>query len=241
MQSMQRSHQFAEFRRDFFRVYDTWRFIDQGLTQGRQDAPRLAGELQTHGRLFAEMFLCRLVDVFETYVSDILRAAFRKWPEILKGDDQVELARVLCFANLDEFFEDLFERQVMTLCYGGLETLRVWCEERLGLDIAGEATTWRTATEAVEVRNAIVHNHGRVGPKFLSALRDTEYAPGDVVVITVENFNEFTAPLAKLAGRIDRIVVDKFGLECVAIDTTREPDRVEVEESSTGGGTTPRP
>jgi hypothetical protein len=89
--------------------------------------------IRNKSQALLQMILTRVVDGFNTYMSEIIRAALRARPEVLRSQEQVRLDYLLKFTSLDELREDRVDRKVLELGYKGFHDLDEWCQSRLGI------------------------------------------------------------------------------------------------------------
>ena len=82
--------------------------------------------------------------------------------------------------------------------------------DRLGLAIDSEADCIRSATEAIAVRNVVVHNRGLANERFLRVTGRHDLKPKDSVPINYEAASLWKKALFDSAQLIDRAVVAKY-------------------------------
>jgi hypothetical protein len=121
--------------------------------------------------LILQMILCRTVDNFLTYVSDLMTLIFRERPEVMRSNDKVSFNDVLQFSSMPELIAHLADRRVHELSYRGLSDLAKYFEEQMGIALAADPDALRYLAVSVEIRNLISHNRGRVNQMFLDRLK----------------------------------------------------------------------
>ena len=71
------------------------------------------------------MFLTRIVDNFQVYLTEIIRMVLRKRPEILSGRKQeISLGYILDFNSIESLTQDIIEAKVNSLSYDGFVKLK---------------------------------------------------------------------------------------------------------------------
>jgi len=97
----------------------------------RPSEPPFRKSLKNHSGLMYEMALCRAVDGYLTYLTELLAIIFKTRPEILRSSDQVTLDFVLGHPTLPRLVSALVERKVNQLSYQGTRDLARFLEKRL--------------------------------------------------------------------------------------------------------------
>ncbi len=178
------------------------KYVDAGL--GKTDPPRFE-------RLWMEVVLCRSVDGFDAYLTDILRAIFLAKPKTLRSAEKVEVREVMTCGSIQEFARQLAVRKADELSASGLGAILNFLGG-LGVRVPIDERIRRATTAAIAVRNVIVHNRGRADAKFLRLVNIENLRVGDLVPLK-ENLEILCKCLVYVAGKIDLAVVDKFGLQ----------------------------
>lgn len=168
--------------------------------------------IRTRAQALLEVTLTRVVDGFTTYLSEVIRAALRARPELLRSQEQVRLDYALRFATLDEFREDLVDRKVLELSYKGFHDLDAWCQSRLGVALLSPNADSQQLTELIETRNAISHARGRVGAKYLRLVSDSSFKLGEVRKLNPDYLYASARLLFNTVAKVDSEIATKFGL-----------------------------
>ncbi len=168
--------------------------------------------IRKRSQALLETILTRMVDGFNTYMSDIIRAVLWAKPEILRSQQQVRLDYVLKFASFEQLREDLVDRKVLDLGYKGFHDLDEWCQSRLGIASISADGASDELTELIETRNAISHARGRVGPKYLRLVPNSSFKLGEVRTLSVDYLYASARLLFNTVADIDKEIASKFGL-----------------------------
>lgn len=191
----------------------------EAVLQNRQLKPGEDGPLGTqlaYSRpLVCELILCRMVDNFLQYVIDLLREIHQKRPETIKSADTVRLDELLERSSIESIIDWLVERKVQQLSHRGMRDLASYVNRTLGFDLFAAPEDLETATLLVEIRNAIVHNRGRVSD--VNAKRDARLREvvGKRIDVEILDLAMYTTFLQKAVKKADERATEKFGLQQV--------------------------
>jgi len=118
-------------------------------------------------RLFTEMMLCRGVDNYLTYISELLMLIYRSCPETMKSKETVTFETILSHSDYDDLLRAISEEKVLSLSYKGYAELNEYLRDRMHFPIVVNEQSLLVATHLIETRNIIVHNSGIVNKVFL--------------------------------------------------------------------------
>lgn len=168
--------------------------------------------LLQHLPFFTEMLLCRVVDSYLTYISNMLSLIFRTKPETMKSQEQVTIEDILEHKTIDDLISYLAESRVNELSYRGMRELSSYLRKRIGFNLLAEDRLLEDVVQIIEVRNLIVHNRGIINRIFLSRVPSYAGALGDHVNIDLELFFYYSDTLARAVHDMDVRAADKFSL-----------------------------
>lgn len=175
--------------------------------------------LDPYRNLLAQMMLCRGVDNFLTYISELLTLIFRTRPEILKSSRQVKLDWILQYQTMEDLILGLVERRVDELAYESLADLANDISKELGFQLF---TSDEDSSHAILInaeRNIIVHNRAVINRRFLAQTGVLVSAKLSVRLgLDLEVVIEELLFLARLVNDIDVRAVQKFNLPLVLDD-----------------------
>jgi hypothetical protein len=173
--------------------------------------------LKRHNQMFLQMFFARLVDNFQVYVMETIRAALARQPKILASSEpQLSLEYAFQFATLDEMIEDVIERKVSDLSYQGLPRLREWCGAR-GIPLVISDNDAAALNEAIVIRNVIAHHRGMVDARYLRNSPSPSVAVGSLRELSIRQVFDTFALLNRVVRETDKAVMEKFDLEAASI------------------------
>jgi hypothetical protein len=169
-------------------------------------------DLGYHSELISQMLLCRMVDSFVTYISELLTIIFAVRPEMLRSQEQVTVKYVLEHSTMEEFVRDVIERRVHSLSYKGLRDLNAYVSRMFDLSLFESVTTAERAVRLVEMRNLLAHNNGVVNKIFLSRVPESTDTCGTRLTVGANNMHDHLTFLYTAAGNVDKRAIDKFNL-----------------------------
>ncbi|MDQ3686595.1 MAG: hypothetical protein M3430_13505 [Acidobacteriota bacterium] len=103
---------------------------------------KLVYSFSAHIPLMAELVLCRSIDNYLVYLSQLLALIFRTKPETLKSGEQERLDFILKHSSMDDLIGALAEKRVDKLAYMGMRDLARYFEEKLGLNCFHRLKAW---------------------------------------------------------------------------------------------------
>ena len=127
--------------------------------------------LAPYRQVIFEMLLCRMVDNFLTYISDLLSLIYETNPDVLtRTQETVSVQTVFQHSSLDDLRSEIVERRIMNLSYRGMKELQTYLAEptQLNLKIFTTKEGLQFASYVIQIRNLIVHNRGVINRTFLS-------------------------------------------------------------------------
>lgn len=169
-----------------------------------------------HRQFVNEVVLARVVESFDHYLLQILRDIFIAQPNMLKGEQTIDVATVIDLKDYNAIIERIVERRLHDLAYKPLSELNAFIESRTGISLFGDEDAKAAAILATEVRNLIAHNDCKTNLHFQ---KRTVGISVDCVVEPSGKLRLEDVWLRKLCYRLDGIVFDfderaakKFGL-----------------------------
>ncbi len=181
-------------------------------------------EFRSHGQLLLEMMLCRGIDNYLCYLSELLFELFRIRPETLKSGERLKTQDVLSHSTMEDLIHALAERRVQRLAYAGLRELAAYADERLGIPLFDDEHSLARAVRIVELRNIVVHNRGVINNVFLSRVTDSEWELGTHPQLWSPFLMDELDFLAKSVAALDNAVAKKFGVP-QSVSRTPPPDQ----------------
>ena len=159
-----------------------------------------------------EMALCRAVDNYLCYMSDLLAIIIMKRPEILRSSEIVKLDFILGFSDMKALISDLAEKKVNHLSYQGMRDLYTYMNEKLGFQIFQDEDQKERAVKIIEIRNLIVHARGIVTKIFKHKVPNFNLKLGKKIELSVtQTFNDVNF-FSECVLYADEVAIKKFKL-----------------------------
>lgn len=176
------------------------------------DPGRLTTFLRSKRQVLLEVFLARLVDNFQTYLVDLVRAVLHAKPAMLSTRQQtLTLEELLKYDRIEDLVHDVIERRVNALAYEGFNELQSWCAER-GLEIQAAQKDRDAVVELIAARNVIAHNRSVVDEKYMRTTPTGRFSPGEVRKLEVDDFFGALTLLHRVVSETDHRAAEKFQL-----------------------------
>jgi len=170
----------------------------------------------------AELLLCRIVESFLAYLSDLLILIFKTKPEILRSTKTEQLEFILQFQTMEELIAALSEKKANELAYQSLTDISKYFEDKLGLPIFDTVEAKELTCTLSEIRNVIVHARGTITSIFKKRLPNYSGEIGGKIALNLSEVAEHTDFLARLALNLDNQASSKFNLIKQPIDSSLE-------------------
>lgn len=165
-----------------------------------------------HETLASEMALCRVVDNYLTYVTDLLGLIFAARPETLKSSESVTLEFVLTYPTTPQLIRAIVRKKVDQLSYQGMKDLMDFCSKRLQFPLLKSQEDIAKAVKLIETRNIIVHNRGIVNETFLRRVPDPGFAKGHQVKLEWPDILAYANFLSHIVHEHEYGARQKFGI-----------------------------
>ena len=165
-----------------------------------------------HWPLILEMIVCRSVDNYLVYISELLALVFKTRPEMLKSSDMVKLDFVLKHESMNDLINALAEQKVSELSYQGMRELSTFLSKRFDFGLFTEPNELEQAIQIVQARNLIVHNRGIVNAIYLSRVSNAASQIGRPIFLTTMEVFEDIMFLGCSVADIENRAISKYGL-----------------------------
>ena len=168
-------------------------------------------------RVLTELVLGRLVDDFKGYLCEIVADGFSIRPDlldeakikleerkiILKFYDSADVDFASCYAH---FKVDKLSSSI------NVKDFVAFCSELIGEEITPDASDITTATEALAVRNLLVHTKGKVNARFISRTGRTDVKIGKLINVSTTDCQRWDRAMWNLVKVVDHAIVTKIGI-----------------------------
>lgn len=194
--------------------------------------------LRKNRQSLLEMFFVRLVDNFQNYLADLIRAVLHANPSMLRTRQQtLTLEELMGYERIEDLVHDIIERRVNSLTYEGFIELQTWCSER-GLEIRVNETDRDAVVELIAVRNVITHNRGIVDERYLRTVPGSTFSLADVRELDTDDLAQAQILLSGVVTETDEHAALKFDLP---ISELRSRLKDVMGELNEGGEVNPEP
>lgn len=179
----------------------------------KEDLKKIATEkLKKYIKLILELWLCRLVESYENYLSSILKDVFICCPNILKSSETVKIDEILKYDTMEDFIKELTERKVSELSYSSFDDLYDFFDKKLGIKIIDDKGK-NLIREAIEIRNISTHNNCIINRRYISKLNVDEDLIGKKKDITAQYLGNVIDTLYDNVMDIDSRLIKKFKIK----------------------------
>ena len=176
-------------------------------------------ELKLHLGPLYEMMLCRLVDNFQTYITEILTEIYSIHPDLLVQSGiklQLTADNVFSAGSLEELRGRVIERHVRGLIYENFAKLVKTLADptQLKFKLFTRKYAIVIASDFFEVRNLLVHNRGVINHTFLDRVQKLQNVQlGQRPNVDPRYLNIAANFFFHHASEIDKRAVKQFKLE----------------------------
>ena len=170
-------------------------------------------KLKKYLNLILELWLCRLVESYENYLSSVLKDVFLCCPQILKSSETVKLDEVLKYNTMDDFVTELTEKKINELSYSSFDDLFDFFNKKLGMQIIDNDADKTLIKEAIEIRNISVHNDCVINRRYIKKLDLDENLIGTRRQIKAEYLSHIIDVLYNNVIKLDSRLIKKFDIK----------------------------
>lgn len=207
---LERGHDLVHFVGMFFLVPERLDETLRTLLGGEQHPAELIRytDVAEHYRSLAlELVVIRSVDLYLTYLAQLMRTVLEAEPRALRSHATRELDWILSHATMEELTRHLIDEEVQRLSLAGFAALDSAFSERLGLPLAGSGERG-VLQETIEMRNVLVHEHAIVSDTYVRRVPWTNFSVGDR--LTVDDANARNVRVAEAVLDLDLRARTKF-------------------------------
>lgn len=190
--------------------------------------------LRNNRQALLEMFVSRLVDNFQKYLVDLIRAVLRSRPAMLSTSQQsLTLEELLKYGRIEDLVHDIIERKVNSLSYEGFDDLHAWCLDR-GIPVQVPDPDRDAVVELIATRNVIAHNRGFIDEHYMRTVVSPRFQIGAARALEPADLFGALALLNRVVFATDEAALQKFGLNSVEIGEAKRGDRSEPPDELVG-------
>jgi len=206
----------VRFFKDYLSLWEYILFVPALVRRASKEYDVVRLKYKTYYQLLWQMWLCRAVDGFLVYVSELLALIFNTFPDAMKAHEKTErfnLEVVLKYDTKEDIIKAIAEDIVNTLSYKSMRDINKYLSERFNFALFTTDEHLDRAFLLNEIRNLIVHNRSVVNRIFLEKLPDSKFEEGEVIDLKGESIFYDIEFLGNCVADIDIRASDIFSLE----------------------------
>lgn len=194
-------------------VQNVFKESDEQFVQATLDELDKSASAEKVRLMCLEIMICRNVEVFDYYISQMLRIIFTQRPEILKASDHsILMSEVLQCTDITEIIQRVSEKKIQELSYKGLSDIIKYLNSSLKLGFDEKIPQYQDALEVFQARNIIVHNSSIINEVYLQKTNRKDIKIGEKYPLTENYFVRATGSLVVFGARLDEKFVSHFRL-----------------------------
>lgn len=183
----------------------------------KSNGPNLGLEkLKRFSRVNSKSLTNSCIDLFLWYIADVLKAAIRRRPDLLRSNEQIKIDEILDYTSRKELIDYLVDRKINALAYGGIFGIEAYIKERLGLDLFPTEAHRKSLKFYNEVRNVNAHNRGYANSIFIKRVNGTlehDFVDGDHVDVDFDDLSKLYGYILEIVEAFDRQIAKKFSIK----------------------------
>jgi hypothetical protein len=174
--------------------------------------------VRSNAQTSTEAVLCRYVDNFTCYMSDLLRLLFTQYPKaLMEGEGTISIKDVFGYSNFDSLLASLAERTINDLSFKGFGEIETYYVKRFGFDLIPDPARRQSVTFAIATRNLLVHRRGVIDNRFVAMSNSGNHRVGHRINIGERVWRELLPAILRGVHDIDRRAAVKFGLQAAFV------------------------
>lgn len=163
--------------------------------------------------MYLEMITCKNVEVFDYFISRMLKKVFIGFPGILSSSDSsISMSEILQCESINDILLRVAEKKVQSLGYKGLMDIMKYLNSQLKLDFDIKLPELLEACEIFQTRNIIVHNSGIINEIYIKNVIGTNLKVGYKYPLTEEYVRRSGEVFRSLGTALDKQFRLKFNL-----------------------------
>ncbi|MBE4577187.1 hypothetical protein BOO30_06715 [Vibrio navarrensis] len=151
----------------------------------------MLGRFELANALIPKSFLVSYVSEFDSFLGNLLKAIYRRKPELLNGSErQLTFSELQGFCSIEDAREHILEKEVETLLRKSHAEHFNILEKKFDLPLKKGLDIWPDYIELTERRNLFVHCDGVVSSQYLTVCQQHEVETKETAVgqkLTVDN------------------------------------------------------
>lgn len=158
--------------------------------------------------VWSEMFLCKIIDAFEFYLTAVLRKSLKRNPGAMSGAS-IKVKDIIESKDIDDALGRVIEKQVYEASFSGLTGVTDYLKDRFNVDIDRKTEHYRRLNEAIEVRHLVVHNGSLVSTRFIKNTGVDSIQVGERFNVTVTYVLDTLKAVYDVSDEIDGVLLQR--------------------------------
>jgi hypothetical protein len=122
---------------------------------------------------------------FEAFLTDLAREIYKSRPKMIPNDKTLKFSEIRKFDSIDQVFNSMIEKEVLTIFYGSMEEIIKHFENKLQL--TWSENTKKDTEKASLIRNCLLHNGGHVDLRLAEI---SDWKAGDFIILSVQDVHD---------------------------------------------------
>ena len=166
----------------------------------------------------AEAVLCRYVDNYTCYLSDLLRLLFDRYPKTLTDAvATISVKDVFGYSSFDALLASMAERTINDLSFRGFGEIESYYTKRFGFSLIADVSWRQSVTFAIATRNLLVHRRGVIDSRFTAMTNSGSNRIGHRINVGDRVWQEFLPAILRSVHDIDKRAAIKFGFQAAFV------------------------
>lgn len=170
--------------------------------------------LQLEDEYLAELIISKMIDIYKIYLVQLIEEIYVANPQRLRSEATRTLNDILQYNTMQEFIHSVIKSKMQEISHYSLHEITVLMDKKFKFKLFTLPDIEEKITELNEIRNLIVHNHGKVNEKFKKKFPNNPAEVGEKVILDLgEKISDCFGLVRFSAEEIDERAIDKFGLK----------------------------
>lgn len=196
-----------------------------------KDEFALSDAIDENEQLILQMALCRTVDNFLNYISELLALIFSSKPEALRSstpeEKKVDIDILFNHSTIEEAIAYYADRRVYELSRKSIVELSDYMKKQMKFDLFKSKTNLEVVAQINEIRNLITHNRGTVGMTSKNH-KDFTWDVGAQIELDDERVIKYINAIEASVLDIEKRAVDSFNLPTEVQSLSKGAKKLEV-------------
>lgn len=189
-------------------VFSTSQKLKSSMEKEIKEIDKTLREYKDKMPLLFEMLFTDKVNTFLYYISDVMLEIYHSKPELL-SNKKIDFYKIIKTQNITEVIRDFAEETIINIMHQNFGNIVQVFSNKFKIQICQNKTEEKRISNAIEIRNLLVHNNGIINSKFLKKTK-LQFTRGKKIKITKDYFKEVSDILVGAAFRTDEQTIRNF-------------------------------